>query len=224
MNPMCGMPLFRARIVTTASKQRGVYAGIAGKTETLYGNRRASQITGRYGQRSAPVLTRNASHSWGCIARRPASHSCHARSPEYTRAPAWVWVRPAPSRADRMSAGVGLIIRGVSHRYAVFGRLLVELFHGTVCTAAASNPAKMVFDFPRLSIADPINRATIPLGFFPRNNEDDWLGAVEIINPGRLIGDFHVGLLVDWSATRWPCRNYTRTANIRKVNIVVFSY
>ena len=57
--------------------------------------------------RSAEDFNLNSSQKAGCIRRFPASHSCHARRPEYISSAAVVCERPAASRAARTRSGEG---------------------------------------------------------------------------------------------------------------------
>lgn len=57
---------------------------------------------------SYPALVKNNSQKAGCIRLSPASHCCHTRQVVWSRVAAAVWVRPADSRAARISAGDGL--------------------------------------------------------------------------------------------------------------------
>ena len=68
-------------------------------------------------------LMRNSSQKAGCMRRSPASHCCQVRHGECTSAPAAVCVKPAASRAARISAGSGLEEGPCGPR---FGWLLID--------------------------------------------------------------------------------------------------
>lgn len=171
---------------------------------------------------------RNSSQKAGCILRFPASHSCHPRRVQWMSAAAAVCESPAASRADRTCSGAGFRaalparlrfgwLGTVPDTDSVFRTRLIELFRCAMRATAVSDTTKMVFDFSRLALADAVDGPAMPLGFFPGNNEVDGFGIVEIIDPGRLICDFHFRLLPLFprrGGLRCACHelNYTRIA------------
>jgi hypothetical protein len=139
---------------------------------------------------------------WLLIDLRPASYPASNANASDSRTCSRVWSTAAPGiatvsshwaqeariRARQLRLGWLLTIADAD---TVFRAILVELLGSTMRATAVSYTAEMIGYFVRLIPADAVHATTVPLCFLTGNNQIYGRGIMEIVDTGRLVGDFH---------------------------------